>query len=110
MSFLDIFYRPLRRRVAAARFEDAKLQVTGAVLDFAATVRAAFYRHQANEQRLELLETVVQALTVSFDVTERLYAAGNITDLDRARERAQVEEANCSSEPLRSRCARVGHA
>jgi cobalt-zinc-cadmium efflux system outer membrane protein len=93
MSFLDIFYRPLRTRVAAARFEDAKLQVTGAVLDFAATVRAAFYRHQANEQRLELLEAVVQALAVSFDVTERLYAAGNITDLDRARERAQVGEA-----------------
>jgi outer membrane protein, heavy metal efflux system len=93
MSFLDIFYRPLRRRVAAARFDEAKLQVTGAVLDFAATVRAAFYRHQADEQRLELLQTIVQALAVSFDVSERLYAAGNITDLDRARERAQVEEA-----------------
>jgi outer membrane protein, heavy metal efflux system len=93
MGFLDIFYRPLRRRVAAARFEKAKLQVTGAVLDFAATVRAAFYRHQANEQRLELIETVVQALALSFEVTERLYTAGNITDLDRARERAQVEEA-----------------
>ena len=93
LSFLDIFYRPLRTRVAAARFEDAKLQLTGAVLDFAAMVRAAFYRHQANEQRIELLETVVQALAVSFDVTERLYAAGNITDLDRARERAQLEEA-----------------
>jgi outer membrane protein, heavy metal efflux system len=92
MSFLDIFYRPLRRRVAAARFEGAKLQVTGAVLDFAATVRTAFYRHQADEQRLELLETIVQALTVAFDVTERLYAAGNITDLDRARERALLEE------------------
>jgi outer membrane protein, heavy metal efflux system len=92
MGFLDMFYRPLRRRVATARFEDAKLQLTGAVLDFAATVRAAFYRHQAEEQRLELLETIVQALTVSFDVTERLYAAGNITDLDRARERALLEE------------------
>jgi cobalt-zinc-cadmium efflux system outer membrane protein len=43
MSFLDIFYIPLRSRVAAARFEDAKIQVTGEVLDFAATVRAAFY-------------------------------------------------------------------
>jgi outer membrane protein, heavy metal efflux system len=93
MSFLDIFYRPLRRRVAAARFDEAKLQVTGAVLDFAATVRAAFYRHQADEQRLELLQTIVQALAVSFDVSERLYAAGNITDLDRARERALFEEA-----------------
>jgi outer membrane protein, heavy metal efflux system len=93
MGFLDIFYRPLRTRLAAARFEEAKLQVTGAVLDFAATVRAVFYRHQASEQRLELLETIVQALAVSFEVTERLYAAGNITDLDRARERALFEEA-----------------
>jgi cobalt-zinc-cadmium efflux system outer membrane protein len=93
MSFLDVFYRPLRTRVAAARFEEAKLQVTGAVLDFAAAVRAAFYRHQANEQRLELLQTVVQALEVSLDVTQRLHAAGNITDLDLARERALVEEA-----------------
>ena len=93
LSFLDIFYIPLRTRVAAARFEDAKLQVTGAVLDFAATIRAAFYRHQADEQKLELVQTIVQALAVSFDVTERLHTAGNITDLDLARERAQVEEA-----------------
>lgn len=93
MGFLDIFYIPLRKRVTAARFEEAKLQVTGAVLDSAAMVRAAFYRHQADEQRLELLQTVVQALAVSLDVAKRLHAAGNITDLDLARERAQVEEA-----------------
>ena len=93
VSFLDVFYIPLRSRVAAARFEDAKLQVTGEVLDFAATVRAAFYRHQANEQRLELLQTVGHALAASFKVTERLHETGNISDLDLARERAQVEEA-----------------
>src|SRR5262249_54161170 len=34
MDFLSIFYLSLRKRVAAARFEEAKLQVTGAVLDF----------------------------------------------------------------------------
>ena len=79
--------------MAAARFEEAKLQVTGAVLDFAATVRAAFYRHQADEQMLELLQTVVQALAVAFEVAQRLHDAGNITDLDLARERALLEEA-----------------
>lgn len=93
IDFLGIFYLPLRKRVAAARFEDAKLQVTGAVLDFAAMVRAAFYRHQANAQMLELLQAVVQGLAVSFEVAQRLHAAGNITDLDLARERALVEEA-----------------
>ena len=93
LDFLDIFYLPLRKRVAAALFEEAKLQVTGAVLDFAATVQGAFYRHQANEQRLELLQTITHALAASFEVAQRLHTAGNITDLDLARERALFEEA-----------------
>ena len=67
--------------------------MTGAVLDFAATVQGAFYRHQANEQRLELLQTMTQALAASFEVAQRLHTAGNITDLDLARERAVFEEA-----------------
>jgi outer membrane protein, heavy metal efflux system len=93
LDFLDIFYIPLRKRVAAAQFEEAKLQVTGAVLDFTTTVRAAFYRYQANEQMLELLQTVGQALAIALEVARRLHDAGNITDLDLARERALLEEA-----------------
>src|SRR6202795_4902110 len=50
VGFLDALYVPLRRRVATALFEEAKLKVTGAVLDFAAQVSTAFYVHQANEQ------------------------------------------------------------
>jgi cobalt-zinc-cadmium efflux system outer membrane protein len=91
MNFLDIFYVPLRRRVAAARFEEAKLRVTTSVLDFAGRVRTAFYVHQSNEQFLELRQTIVQALNASFEVARRLNEAGNITDLDFARERALLE-------------------
>jgi outer membrane protein, heavy metal efflux system len=93
MNFLDIFYVPLRGRVAAARFEEAKTKVSGSVLDFAARVRMAFYLYQANEQMLELRQTIVQALDASFEVARRLYDAGNITDLDFARERALLESA-----------------
>ena len=91
MNFLDVFYMPLRKRVAATRFEEAKLRVTGAVLDFAARARTAFYLHLANEQMLELRQTIVQALNASLDVARRLNEAGNITDLDLARERALAE-------------------
>jgi cobalt-zinc-cadmium efflux system outer membrane protein len=49
-------------------------------------VRSAFYAHQANEQMLELRKTVLEALTASFDVSRRLHQAGNITDLDFARD------------------------
>ena len=91
MNFLDIVYLPLRKRVATARLEEAKTRVSGVVLDFAARVRTAFFLHQANEQMLELRQTIVQALSASFEVTRRLHEAGNITDLDLARERAQLE-------------------
>src|SRR5262245_25443932 len=91
MNFLDIFYVPLRKRVAASRFEEVKTRVTGSVLDFAAQVRTAFYLYQANEQMLELRQTIVQALSGSFEVARRLNEAGNITDLDFARERALLE-------------------
>lgn len=90
-NFLDVFYLPLRKRVAAARFEEAKLRVTGAVLDFAAQVRRAFYIHQANEQLLELRQTIVKALAAALEVSRRLNEAGNITDLDFARDRALAE-------------------
>jgi cobalt-zinc-cadmium efflux system outer membrane protein len=93
VNFLDVFYVPLRKRVAAARFEAVKLQVTGTVLDFAATVQTAFYRYQANEQMLELKQTIVQALTASSEAAQRLHAAGNITALDLVRERVLAEEA-----------------
>jgi len=90
-NFLDIFYLPLRKRVAAARFEEAKVRVTGAVLDFGAQVRTAFYTHQANEQMLELRQTIVKALSASLEISRRLNEAGNITDLDFARDRALAE-------------------
>lgn len=90
---LDALYVPLRKRVAAAQFEEAKLRVTGAVLDFALQVRQAFYEHQATEQVLELRRTVLQGLTASSEVSRRLHEAGNITDLDLARDRAQAESA-----------------
>src|SRR6266576_932134 len=102
MSFLDIFYLPLRKRVAAGRFEEAKTRVTGAVLDLAGKVRSVFFEHVANEQLLELHQSIVQALAASRDVAQRLHQAGNISDLDFARERVLLEGAK-----LRLRSAEV---
>lgn len=91
MNFLNIFYIPLRKRFAAARFEEAKMRVTGAVLDLAGRVRRAFYSYEADEQMLDLRHTVVQALSASFAIAGRLHQAGNISDLDFFSQRAQLE-------------------
>ncbi|HYE94082.1 MAG TPA: TolC family protein [Terriglobales bacterium] len=87
---LDALYVPLRKRVAAAQFEEAKLRLTGVVLDFVLETRHAFHGYQADEQILELRRTVVQALEASVEVSRRLHAAGNITDLAFARDRAAL--------------------
>lgn len=93
INFLNFFYIPLRKRVATARFEEVKSRLAGSVLDFAGRVRTAFYTYQSDQQMLELRQTIVQALGASLEIARRLSEAGNITDLDFARERAQLETA-----------------
>src|SRR5439155_9178642 len=102
MSFLDIFYLPLRKRVAAGRFAEAKTRVAGAVFDLAGKVRSAFFEHLANEQLLELHHSIAQALAGWLEVAQRLHQAGNISDLDYARERVLLEGAK-----LRLRSAEI---
>ena len=91
-DFIDIFQIPLRRKVAAARLEGAKLRVAGAVIDLAGEVRSAFYTQAAAEQTLELRQGVVSATQASYEFAQRLHEAGNITDLDLAQERALYEQ------------------
>ena len=91
INFLEVVYMPLRKRVAAARFEEAKTRLAGSVIDFAARVQRAFYLQQSAEQMLELRQTIVEALSASLEVVRRLHEAGNIGDLEFARQRAQLE-------------------
>jgi cobalt-zinc-cadmium efflux system outer membrane protein len=92
-DFLDVFFIPLRKRVATNAFEGAKLRVTGAVLDLVGQARTAFYTHSAAEQALDLRRTVAAATEASYELARRIHAAGNMTDLDRANERALYEQA-----------------
>ncbi len=92
-SFIDIFFIPLRSRIAGAAFEAAKLQVAGAVIDLAAQTRREFYDLVADQQLAELRETVLLAFEASYAMAGSLHEAGNVTDLRLAVERAQYEQA-----------------
>ncbi len=87
-DFLSIFYMPLRKRVAESEFEATKLRVSGAVVDLAASVGAAYYQLQAAQQMLELRRQVAGASAASLDAARRLREAGNITGLDLDNEQA----------------------
>ncbi|MCE2983974.1 MAG: TolC family protein [Parachlamydia sp.] len=50
-TFLDIFLIPLRTRLAAAEFEQAKRRVTNEILDLAFEVRQTYYELLGEQQR-----------------------------------------------------------
>jgi cobalt-zinc-cadmium efflux system outer membrane protein len=91
-DFLSILYLPLRKAVAGAAFEAAKLRAAGAVIDLAGQVRTGFYAAQASEQLLAMRKEVLAATEASYTLARRLRAAGNTSGLELANERALYEQ------------------
>lgn len=92
-NFIDLLQLPMRKKVAAARFEETKLHVAHEVQGLATRTAAAFYALQGAQQMLELHRSVVAATEASADLAMRLHAAGNLTDLDYANQRSMYEQA-----------------
>ena len=93
-EIVSILQMPLKKRIAGAGFEEAKLTVSAAIIDLVTAVKRAYYRAQGAEQLLELRRSVVEATALSADVARRQHDAGNINDLDLAGELALAEQAN----------------
>lgn len=91
-DFLDLFFIPMRKRLAETAIEGAKARVAGAVIDLASSVQVAVFRLQTASQALELRRTVVQAANAAFDLSRRLREAGNITKLDLLEQRGFYEQ------------------
>jgi outer membrane protein, heavy metal efflux system len=92
-EFIDILLLPLRKRIAAAQFEAAKLRVGHEILTTAAEVRAAFYEHQGDQQLVDLRKTVADATERSAEAALKMHEAGNLRDLDLASEQATHAQA-----------------
>ena len=93
LEFLDVFYRPLRRRVAGSAYEAARYEVSGAVLDLAARTRAAFVQAQAAQARLALQHQIVQNAEAGYTASVLLREAGNVPAVDVLAEQALYEQA-----------------
>src|SRR5438046_1322020 len=107
-EFIDIVLLPLRKRIAAAQFEAAKLRVGHEILKTAAEVRAAFYEHQGDQQLVDLRKTVAEATERSAETALRMNQAGNLRNLDLATEQAshaqaKIELAKTQSEAVQTR-------
>ena len=92
-EFLDVFYLPLRRRVARSAYEAARLRVASAVLDLAAETRTAYVRAQADAARLATQARVVRNAEAGYQAARLLREAGNVPAVDLLAEQALYEQA-----------------
>lgn len=92
-TLIDLFQLRKRRTLGQAQFEAARLRVTGAVIGFAAEVRADYYTLQAAQQVLAQQRTITEAAEASAELARRQHEAGNISDLDLESEQALYEQA-----------------
>lgn len=80
-DFLGVLTLPLRQKAAENAFEGTKLRVTAEVMNLAGEVSRAFYEAQANQQLVRMMEQVVEGTEAGLFASQRLRAAGNITEL-----------------------------
>lgn len=91
-ELLDAILLPLRKSLAADAYEIAELRVSREALSVVTEARRELYALQADLQTLELLRSALLATEASDDMAESLYEAGNVSRLDRLRERDLLEQ------------------
>lgn len=89
---LELLQLPQRRGIARADLDAARARAVAATIELVATVEGAYIDVVAAQQELELRATAFDAASASADLAERMHAAGNLPDLELARERDQREQ------------------
>lgn len=81
-NLIGLFLIPLRTRVAEAELSSATNRLTQSILNHAAEVKTAFYSLQGEQQNLAMRESIVKALTASYEASRALREAGNTSILE----------------------------
>ncbi len=90
---MSVLLMPLHRRVASAEFEEAKLRTSDAVISLIAEIKTAFYDLLAAEQIKALRKSISEASGASVELSERLFAAGNINTIELGTQKSVHEQA-----------------
>ncbi len=101
ISVLDLFLLPARMRVAGFEQHQARLKLTGDIVQGALDTRQAWVRAVAAQQSLQYAEQVKRAADASAELARRMQQVGNFNKLQRARE--QVFAADAVAQLARAR-------
>jgi outer membrane protein, heavy metal efflux system len=111
-SFTDLLLLPSRSRVGQGEFQQLKQSVAHQVLELAALAEESHYRVLGAQQIATMRDLAADAAAASAELAERFHAAGNLKQLELARERAAASSARLAALAARSEllAARTNHA
>ncbi len=100
-NVIQLLTMPLATKITARRFEQVKLAVSAEMLGVAAETRRAYYGAVAAQESIRYFEQVKESAEAGAELARRMFAAGNYTALQRARE--QVFYADAVAQLARAR-------
>ena len=89
----SLLLAPARRGAATAELEAARRRAVRAAIELAGRARADFYQAIAAARSVRMQKRIVDATDAGAELAQALHAAGNVTDLALARERAFFAQA-----------------
>lgn len=97
-SLLDIFLIPLRTRLASTEFEQTRLRVSNEILHIAFDVRQTYYELLAEEKKIPYLQSIVDLMSISSDLSTKQIIVGNINPLELQQAQSRFLEAELEVE------------
>lgn len=85
-GLVDLILLPQRLSISASQSEQAKLQLSAAVVDQVTQVRQAWVRAVAAQQSLHYADQVLRSAQASAELARRMQQVGNFSRLQRARQ------------------------
>ena len=82
VNFIELFWKRYKQAVAESVLAEAKIRVSGMVIDHASTTNLAFIDYVASKQEIGLLKQVVNAARATVASAKAIREAGNSTPLD----------------------------
>ncbi|MDM0119419.1 TolC family protein [Variovorax arabinosiphilus] len=92
-GLVDLILLPQRLSISRSQAHQAKLQLTGAVVDHVTQVRQAWVRAVAAQQSLHYAEQVNTSAQASAELARRMQRIGNFSKLQRARQQVFYADA-----------------
>ncbi|MES2663843.1 MAG: TolC family protein [Pseudomonadota bacterium] len=81
-SMLNLITRSLRTKIARIEYENIQMRVIQSLMHHLQAMEADYYSAIAEAHRSKLLKTISHAAETTYELAERFYKAGNISELE----------------------------